>query len=65
MIPLFGYLYNRGRQKEKLVSILDIFPYFVLGFIGMIVLRNIGDHIIQLQNYNNETWNMFISYTKI
>ena len=64
MIPLFGYLYNRGNNEGKTVSILDIFPYFVLGFIGMIFLRNIGDHIIQLQNYNNETWNMFISYTK-
>jgi uncharacterized integral membrane protein (TIGR00698 family) len=64
MIPLFGYLYNRGNTEGKTVSILDIFPYFVLGFIGMIFLRNIGDHIIQLQNYNNETWNMFISYTK-
>ena len=63
MIPLFGYLYNRGNTEGKTVSILDIFPYFVLGFIGMIFLRNIGDHIIQLQNYNNETWNMFISYT--
>ena len=64
MIPLFGYLYNRGNTEGKTVSILDIFPYFVLEFIGMIFLRNIGDHIIQLQNYNNETWNMFISYTK-
>ena len=64
MIPLFGYLYNRGSTEGKTVSVLSIFPYFVLGFIGMIFLRNIGDHIIQLQNYNNETWNMFISYTK-
>lgn len=64
MIPLFGYLYNRGNTEGKKVLILDIFPYFVLGFIGMIVLRNIGDEIIQVQGYNEETWNVFISYTK-
>ena len=64
MIPLFGYLYNRGNKEGKKVSILSIFPYFVLGFIGMITFRNIGDHVVQLQNYNTESWNMFISFTK-
>ena len=63
MIPLFGYLYNRGNTENKTVSILNIFPYFVLGFIGMIFLRNIGDQIVQLQSYNNETWGIFITYT--
>ena len=33
MIPLFGFLYNRGKAKDKSYSILSIFPYFVLGFI--------------------------------
>ena len=45
MIPLFALLYNRGRAKEKNYSILSIFPYFVLGFVGMIIIRNIGDEI--------------------
>ena len=45
MIPLFAFLYNRGQVKEKNYSVLNIFPYFVLGFVGMIVLRNIGDEI--------------------
>ena len=45
MIPLFAFLYNRGRTKEKNYSILRIFPYFVLGFVAMIVIRNIGDEI--------------------
>jgi len=45
MIPLFAFLYNRGQTKEKNYSILSIFPYFVLGFVGMILLRNIGDEI--------------------
>ena len=45
MIPLFAFLYNRGQTKEKNYSILNIFPYFVLGFVGMIILRNIGDQL--------------------
>ena len=65
MIPLFGYLYNRGRKDSVKVSLSNIFPYFVLGFIGMIFIRNIGDHVFQLNtNYNIEYWNEFISYTK-
>ena len=45
IIPLFAFLYNRGQKREKNYSILNIFPYFVLGFIGMIILRNVGDEI--------------------
>ena len=45
MIPLFALLYNRGQTKEKNYSILKIFPYFVVGFVGMIILRNLGDEI--------------------
>ncbi len=52
MIPLFAFLYNRGQVKEKNYSLLSIFPYFVLGFVSMIVLRNIGDEIFTL----NSTW---------
>ena len=52
MIPMFAYLYNRNNLKEKNYSILRIFPYFVLGFVGMIILRNIGDHFF-LNSYNN------------
>ncbi len=45
MIPLFAFLYNRGRDVEKKYSIISIFPYFVLGFVAMIVIRNLGDLI--------------------
>ena len=48
MIPLFAFLYNRGRAGDKNYSILKIFPYFVLGFVGMIIIRNIGDQIFCL-----------------
>ena len=43
MIPLFAFLYNRGKTTEKKYSIINIFPYFVLGFVGMIIIRNLGD----------------------
>ncbi|MBD1167086.1 putative sulfate exporter family transporter [Pelagibacterales bacterium SAG-MED09] len=52
MIPLFAFLYNRGKTKEKSYSIVSIFPYFVLGFIGMIILRNIGDQFF-IDNIND------------
>jgi uncharacterized integral membrane protein (TIGR00698 family) len=45
MIPLFAYLYNRGQTKEQNYSIVSIFPYFVLGFVAMIIFRNIGDQL--------------------
>ena len=50
MIPLFAFLYNRGQINKKEYSLLDIFPYFVLGFIGMIIFRNLGDQIFIFEN---------------
>ncbi len=60
MIPLFAFLYNRGQTKEKGYSILSIFPYFVLGFVGMIILRNVGDEVLS----NNNNWIDFINIFK-
>ncbi len=60
MIPLFALLYYRGLVKEKSYSILRIFPYFVLGFIGMIVLRNVGDEVF----YTNDNWIEMINLIK-
>ena len=65
MIPLFAFLYNRGEVKDKSYSILNIFPYFVLGFIGMIIVRNLGDQIFTIENENNHFWISFIEYLKI
>ena len=62
MIPLFAFLYNRGQSKEKNYSIINIFPYFVLGFIGMIILRNVGDQIF-ISN-NNLEWIKIINFIK-
>ena len=64
MVPLFGFLYNRGKVKDKNYSIFSIFPYFVLGFIGMIIVRNIGDQIFTIENGNHEFWETLINYIK-
>jgi uncharacterized integral membrane protein (TIGR00698 family) len=53
MIPLFAFLYNRGQTKVKNYSLLNIFPYFVLGFIGMIIFRNFGDQVFFTENTQN------------
>ncbi len=54
MIPLFAYLYSRGQIKQRKYSIISFFPYFVLGFIAMIILRNLGDQIFLVNQ--NEIW---------
>ena len=67
LIPLFAFLYSRGEIKGKNYSILSIFPYFVLGFIGMIIVRNIGDQFFSIENSNYEIfeiWKNFIGYIK-
>ncbi len=63
MIPLFAFLYNRGQSRENNYSILSIFPYFVLGFVGMIILRNIGDQIFL--NNSSENWINTIDIIKL
>ena len=65
MIPLFAFLYNRGEVKNEKYSILNIFPYFVLGFIGMIIIRNLGDQLFLNENSNHLLWINFIEYLKI
>ncbi len=62
MIPLFAILYNRGLTKEKNYSVLKIFPYFVLGFVGMIVFRNIGDQVFVSSIYDE--WLDVINFIK-
>ena len=65
LIPLFAFLYNRGEYKEQKYSILNIFPYFVLGFIGMIIVRNLGDQFFSIEGNNSFVWSKFIEYLKI
>ena len=65
MIPLFAYLYNRGQNHSKNYSIVNIFPYFVLGFIALIVLRNLGDvFFLQTNLAGEEMWIEFVNLIK-
>jgi len=65
LIPLFAFLYNRGEFKGQKYSIFNIFPYFVLGFIGMIIVRNLGDQLYPTESNNHEIWVNLIEYLKI
>ena len=65
LIPLFAFLYNRGEIKDQKYSIFSIFPYFVIGFIGMIIVRNLGDQFFTIENNNFYIWSKFIDYLKI
>ena len=66
MIPLFAYLYNRGQNNDQKYSIVKIFPYFVLGFIAFIILRNIGDIFFYNTNVaGKEMWVDFVNTIKI
>ena len=58
-------LYNRGEIKNEKYSILSIFPYFVLGFIGMIIVRNLGDQFFSIDNSYHFFWINLIEYLKI
>ena len=64
LIPLFAFLYNRGELKGQRYSILSIFPYFVIGFIGMIIVRNIGDQLFTQDGNIHDLWVNFIGYLK-
>ena len=65
MIPLFAYLYNRGQNHTKNYSIVNIFPYFVLGFIALIILRNLGDvFFLQTNLAGEEMWIEFVNLIK-
>ena len=67
MIPLFAFLYNRNNVVKKNYSILAIFPYIVIGFVAMIILRNIGDQFF-LNSYSNlwlETVDIIKSSSKV
>ena len=61
MIPLFAILYSRGQTRVKNYSLINIFPYFILGFIGMIILRNVGDEVYAY----NPNWNEIVDIIKL
>ena len=49
MIPLFAFYITVAKQRKN-YSLIKYFSIFCLGFIGMIILRNIGDEIYTTQS---------------
>ena len=53
-----------GEIKENNYSIFKIFPLFVVGFLGMIFVRNIGDQILLTTPIYSENWLIYIKVIK-
>lgn len=66
-IPLLSYLYIRKNQgtSGKRVSALSLFPFFILGFIAMAIIRSVGDYFVLNKSVGSvETWNYLTSLIK-
>ena len=47
LIPVIAYTYHRTTQEQGgKVKLLNIFPFFIIGFLLMSVLRSTGDNLI-------------------
>ena len=44
MIPLLDYYFNDSKSKNIKSSLKKFFPLFVLGFIGLSIIRTLGDY---------------------
>ena len=65
LIPFFSFIHNKNKFKQKNYTFKNIFPLFVLGFVGMIIFRNLGDNIFSIDNVNYTNWIDLISCLKI
>ena len=55
IIPLIAFIYHRNLKTTESVSnlsILSMFPLFILGFIAMGIFRTIGDITLQSSGYS-------------
>ena len=72
VIPLMSYLYHnkeQGDTKQK-ISVFQMFPMFILGFIFLGIFRSIGDYGISTSNFafgllDAESWKESISIIKL
>jgi uncharacterized integral membrane protein (TIGR00698 family) len=66
-IPILSYQYitrNRGESGKK-VSALSLFPTFILGFIGLAVIRSLGDYFFLTKGvWNGAEWTQLSSTVK-
>ena len=72
IIPLIAYIYQKNlsvSEDKKDISILSMFPLFILCFIGMGILRTLGDITLQSYGYSfgilySKDWLSLISIIK-
>ena len=72
IIPLIAIIYQKNltvQEDKKSISILNMFPLFILGFIGMGFLRTIGDISLQSNGMSfgilsAENWLLIINNVK-
>ena len=69
LIPLIAFVYHRQAQVGKTtISFVNIFPFFILGFLAMALLRSLGDSQISSSGsflfFAETNWQSFIGSTK-
>lgn len=67
-IPLMAFIYikrNRETCGQK-ISIIKLFPVFILGFIAMAIVRSLGDYLVVTKEifWNAEGWTECYSFLK-
>lgn len=63
LIPLLTYFHENKKNINDSSSVLKFFPFFVLGFILISLLRTVGDIFIENTHYQ-EKWEIFIIIIK-
>ena len=63
LIPLIAFLYNKDQNINVKKSVKDFFPFFVLAFIILAIIRTIGDYIL-IDNNIVIYWKEFLALTK-
>jgi uncharacterized integral membrane protein (TIGR00698 family) len=60
VIPLMAFFYIRRNQtsSRKKVSVLSLFPVFILGFVAMAIIRSLGDYFVINRDifWNEQGW---------
>jgi len=67
VIPAAAYFYSKRQLAEQAeISIIKLFPMFILGFIGMAIVRSLGDFFIVNQKMfsSPESWHSICHFIK-
>ncbi len=68
VIPLMAFIYIRRNKAsfQKKISVLSLFPVFILGFIALAIFRSIGDYVIVNKSlfWDAEGWSALCSLIK-